>query len=56
MIVPRNFSQFVARQYGRKRWATPHGFRAHGVENDAFESGASRSLQINCNHLQILID
>ena len=51
MIVPRKFSPFVARQYWRKRWATLHGFRAHCVENDAFESGASRSLQINCNHL-----
>jgi len=51
-----NFSQFVAGQYWRKRWATLHRFRAHGVENGVFSSGASRSLWINCNHLQMLIN
>jgi hypothetical protein len=50
-----NLSQFVARQYWRKRWATRHRFRARCVENGTFESGASRSLRINFNHLQILI-
>jgi hypothetical protein len=39
-----NVSQFVARQYWRKRWATLRRFRAHGVENGAFSSGTSRSL------------
>jgi len=50
-----NLSQFVARQYWWKRWATLHRFRAHGMENGVFESGASRSLRINCNHLHMLI-
>ena len=36
-----NFSQFVARQYWRKHWATLHRYRAHGVENGAFSSGAT---------------
>jgi len=31
-------------------------FQAHGVENGAFSSGASRPLWISCNHLQILIN
>ena len=26
------------------------------MENGVFESGASRSLRINCNHLQMLIN
>jgi hypothetical protein len=51
-----NFSLFVARKYWRKRWATLYRFRAHGVENGAFSSGASRSLWINCNHLQTAIN
>jgi hypothetical protein len=56
MLTSLNFSQFVARQYRRKRWATLYRFRAHGVENGAFSSGASLSLWITCNHLQILIN
>src|SRR4029434_5694407 len=48
--------EFVARQYWRKHWATRYRFRAHSVENGAFESGASRSLRINYHHLQILIN
>jgi alkylation response protein AidB-like acyl-CoA dehydrogenase len=51
-----NFSQFVARQYWWKRGATRYRFRAHGVENGACSSGASRSLWINYNHLQMLIN
>jgi len=31
-----NLSQFVARQYGRKRWASLYRFRAHGMENAVF--------------------
>jgi hypothetical protein len=44
------FMPFVARQYWWKRWATPHRFRAHGVNNGAFASGATRSLRINRHH------
>ncbi len=36
-----NFSQFVARQYWRKRQATSHRFQAHCVENGASSSGTS---------------
>jgi hypothetical protein len=55
-IRPLNLWQFVARQYWWKRWATLDRFRAYGVENGAFSSGASRSLQIKFNHLQMLIN
>jgi hypothetical protein len=43
----RNLSQFVARKYWRECWATLYRFQAHGVENGAFSSGASRPLWIN---------
>ena len=49
-----NFSQFVARQYRRKRRATRYRCRAHGVQNGAFSSSAYQALWINRNHLQIL--
>src|SRR5215475_4880017 len=51
-----NFSQFVVRQYWRKRWATRYRFRVHSVANGAFSSGVSQSLWVNCNHLQIVIN
>src|SRR5262249_29013013 len=51
-----NLYQLVALKYWRKRWAMRYRFRAHSMENGAFSSGASRSLWINCNHLQIMIN
>ena len=42
-----HLSPFVARQYWRRRRATLHRFRAHGVEDGAFESGIRRSLWIS---------
>jgi hypothetical protein len=51
-----NLSPFVARKYWRKRYATLHRFRAPCMESDTFSSDASRSLRINFNHLQILIN
>ena len=49
-----HFSQLVARHYWRKHWATRYRFRAFGVQNGAFSSGAHWSLWINCNHRHML--